>query len=66
MAINEATWDRALRVALGLGLLALTVVGPQTLWGLLGVIPLFTGIWGRCPMYRLLGLTTCPVSAGPC
>lgn len=30
MKINEAGWDRALRVVLVLGLLSLTVVGPQT------------------------------------
>ena len=62
MKINEAGWDRSLRVALGLGLLALTAAGPQTPWGLVGVIPLVTGLVGFCPLYRLVGLATCPVS----
>ena len=59
---NEGTLDRALRVALGLGLLALIFVGPQTMWGLLGVVPLVTGLLGSCPIYTALGLSTCPVN----
>lgn len=58
---NEGTTDRVLRVVLGLGLLSLVVVGPQTPWGWIGVIPLVTGLIGSCPLYRLLGLTTCPM-----
>jgi Inner membrane protein YgaP-like, transmembrane domain len=60
MTRNEATWDRALRVALGLGLLSLVLVGPQTLWGLVGLIPLATGLAGHCPLYRVCHLATCP------
>jgi hypothetical protein len=37
---NESSLDRGIRVVLGLGLLALTVIGPQTLWGLVGIVPL--------------------------
>jgi hypothetical protein len=58
MKLNENTIDRAVRVVLGLGLLSLTVVGPHTLWGLLGLIPLITGAVGFCPLYRLIGLKT--------
>lgn len=61
MKTNEATWDRGARVALGLVLLALTVVGPHTLWGLVGLVPLITGAVGFCPLYRLAGVSTCPV-----
>ncbi len=61
MKTNEATWDRGLRIALGLGLLSLTAVGPHTMWGLLGLIPLVTGLSGFCPLYRLFGLSTCPM-----
>jgi hypothetical protein len=60
---NEHTVERALRVALGLGLLSLTVVGPQTLWGLLGAVPLATGLLGSCPLYTLFGFSTCPVKS---
>jgi hypothetical protein len=56
---NEGVWDRALRVTAGLGLLSLVFVGPTTWLGLIGLVPLVTGIVGHCPLYRLIGLTTC-------
>lgn len=59
---NEHTIDRALRVVVGLFLLSLTVVGPQTPWGLVGLVPLLTGILGTCPLYRVLGISTCAVT----
>ncbi len=61
---NEGTLDRALRVVVGLGALSLVFVGPQTLWGLLGIVPLATGLAGTCPAYTLLGLSTCPMKKG--
>ena len=59
MTHNEATWDRTLRVIVGLGVLSLVVVGPQTLWGLLGLLPLVTGLVGYCPAYQVVGISTC-------
>lgn len=56
---NEGTMDRVVRVVLGLGLLSLTVVGPQTMWGLVGLVPLATGALGSCPLYSVLGFNTC-------
>jgi hypothetical protein len=56
--------DRAIRVALGLALLALVFVGPQTLWGLAGLILIATAFMGSCPIYTALGLNTCKL-AGP-
>ncbi len=56
---NEGTADRILRIVAGVVLLSLTVVGPKTSWGLLGLIPLLTGLVGSCPVYSLFGLNTC-------
>jgi len=56
---NEHTFDRAFRVLLGIALLSLTVVGPQSLWGLVGLVPLVTGLVGTCPIYMALGVSTC-------
>ena len=56
---NEGVVDRVIRIAVGLGLLSMTVVGPQALWGLVGLVPLLTGVLGFCPAYRLLGISTC-------
>ncbi len=60
MVRNEGSLDRVIRVALGLALLSLTVIGPKSLFGLLGLVPLLTGAAGFCPIYRVLGLRTCP------
>lgn len=61
MKTNEGKMDRIIRVVIGLGLLSLVLVGPQTMWGLVGLVPLFTGIFGFCPLYKVLGLNTCPM-----
>jgi Protein of unknown function (DUF2892) len=60
--INEGALDRTVRVVLGIALLSLTVVGPKSLIGLVGLTPLATGIIGFCPLYRLVGLNTCPTA----
>ena len=59
---NEHKVDRVLRVVLGLALLSLVFVGPKSLWGLVGIVPLATGALGSCPLYTLLGLSTCPAN----
>ena len=56
---NMGSVDRALRAIVGLILISLTVVGPQTLWGLVGLVPLLTAVAGFCPAYTLLGIKTC-------
>jgi len=62
LAVNEHPIERALRVVLGLGLLALVFVGPKTPWGWIGLVPLATGLIGSCPLYSLFGLSTCPIA----
>jgi len=57
---NEHPVERTLRIIVGVGLLSLVFVGPQTTWGLLGLIPLVTGLLGSCPLYTLFGISTCP------
>jgi Protein of unknown function (DUF2892) len=61
MRPNEGTIDRVLRVVVGLGVLSLAFVGPQTPWAYLGLVPLLTGLVGFCPLYAVLGLRTCPL-----
>ena len=56
---NVGNPDRAFRIILGIGLISLVFVGPQTLWGWVGVIPLLTAFVGLCPLYSLLGVNTC-------
>lgn len=60
---NEGTIDRFLRVTLGVVLIALVFVGPKTPWGWLGIVPLATGLLGTCPLYSILGISTCPMKS---
>jgi len=62
MKPNVGNVDRAARIVVGVVLLSLTVIGPQTLWGLLGIVPLATGLFRFCPAYSLLGTSTCPTA----
>lgn len=59
MKANVGGLDRILRIAAGFGLISLVFIGPQTPWGWVGVVPLFTGLFRFCPAYPLLGLSTC-------
>jgi hypothetical protein len=59
MTINEANWDRIARVVAGLLLIGLAATGKIGLWGYVGVVPLLTGALGHCPIYSMLGVSTC-------
>lgn len=59
MTINEALWDRIARVVVGLLLIGLAATGKIGLWGYVGVVPLLTGAAGHCPIYSMLGISTC-------
>ena len=59
---NVGGIDKILRIVVGLALISLVFIGPKTLWGLVGLVPLLTGVFGFCPFYPLLGLNSCPVT----
>ena len=61
MPTNVGPVDRALRAIVGLVLIALVFVGPQTAWGWIGLVPLLTAVIGFCPAYTLFGIKTCPL-----
>lgn len=56
---NVGGIDRVLRIVAGLVIFSLVFIGPQTPWGWLGLIPLLTGAVGFCPLYPILGVSTC-------
>ncbi len=58
---NVGTIDRTLRFALGIALLSMAFTGPKAAWGFLGLIPLLTATMSSCPLYTLLGFSTCKV-----
>lgn len=60
---NVGGVDRIIRIILGVVLLAyfVTAEGSVRWVGLLGLIPLLTAAMGSCPLYSVLGISTCPV-----
>ncbi|WP_408611616.1 YgaP family membrane protein [Leptospira ainlahdjerensis] len=64
MKTNEGNIDRIARIVVGLGLVVLGFM-TQGLLGtgisVFGLIPIATGVVGWCPLYSLLGISTCPV-----
>jgi hypothetical protein len=64
MKPNVGNVDRIIRLLLGIGMLSLIALSDNNLrWlGLVGLIPLFTGIKGWCPLYAMLGVSTCTVA----
>lgn len=59
MKQNVGGIDKTIRIIVGLGLISLVFVGPQSVWGWIGVVPLATALIGWCPPYALLGINTC-------
>lgn len=62
MKANVGGIDRILRIVAGLILIALAATGTVGLWGYIGVVPLLTGALRFCPLYPLLGISSCPLS----
>ena len=59
MVQNIGKLDRTIRFIVGAAVLSLVFIGPKTMWGLLGLIPLGTALVGWCPPYAMLGISTC-------
>jgi len=56
---NVGTLDQVIRIVLGLTLLVLFGIGWIGAWGLIGLVPLGTGLLRFCPLYHVLGIHTC-------
>lgn len=64
MTTNVGSIDRVLRIILGLALLWYALLAPASGYnwiGWVGVVPLLTALVGNCPLYSILGVSTCPV-----
>ena len=63
MKANVGGLDRVLRIVVGLVFLsAVAILDGNARWlGLIGLVPLLTGIFGYCPAYVLLGFSSCPL-----
>ena len=60
MSCNVGSVDRTLRLLIGFGAVALGVFS-HSWWGALGMIPLLTAGLKWCPLYRIFGLSSCPM-----
>ena len=58
---NVGNIDKLLCISAGVILLGLGASGLIGWWGLIGLVPLTTGLLNWCPAYRLLGINTCKV-----
>ena len=68
MVRNEGTVDRVVRVVLGVLLIAAWAFGwltgtPAVVLGVLGIVLVGTGAVGFCALYKVFGVSTCPVPA---
>lgn len=63
MQCNVGKTDKLLRIGTGIALLGLGASGVIGWWGLIGVVPLATGLLNWCPAYTLLGIKTCKTDA---
>jgi hypothetical protein len=63
MKSNVGGIDRVLRIVVGLALIALTLTGTIGVWGWIGLVPLATAAMGFCPLYTVLGFSSCPVKS---
>lgn len=66
MKANVGGIDKVIRIVVGLAILSLVFIleGNARWWGLIGLVPLATGVFNFCPAYALLGMSTCPTKKG--
>jgi hypothetical protein len=65
MKANVGGIDRILRIAVGALLIVLAALNAVGVWGYIGIVPVLTGLFRFCPVYPLLGISTCPMKQGP-
>ena len=58
MQANVGGADKWLRILVGLALIAWALMGGPV-WAWIGVVPLATGLFNFCPLYKLVGINTC-------
>jgi hypothetical protein len=60
MQQNVGSAEKTVRIIAGLAVLSLVffLEGNARWWGLIGLLPLVTGLSGFCPAYTLLGIST--------
>jgi hypothetical protein len=67
MKNNVGSIDKVVRIVIGIALLSMLflVEGSAKWFGLIGIVPLGTALMGWCPLYSLIGVSTCADKGGP-
>ncbi len=60
MEKNVGGIDKVVRIILGVVILLAGIIF-NSWWGIVGLVPLATGLFGRCGLYTVLGINTCPI-----
>lgn len=60
MKCNVGSTDKIIRIVLAIVIFVFGYVY-HSWWGLIGLIPLITAFIGFCPIYTILGVSTCKV-----
>jgi len=56
---NVGSIDKTVRIVLGVVIIAAGLYF-QNWFGVIGIIPLATAFMGSCPLYSVMGVSTCP------
>lgn len=58
MKCNVGITDKIIRIIIGL---VIGAVGYyfKSWWGLVGIVPIITGTFGFCPIYPIIGVSSC-------
>ena len=59
MKKNVGIIDRLIRIAVGINITSMVFIAPSSPLAMIGLAPLLTGIIAWCPLYILLGISTC-------
>ncbi len=59
--VNVGGIDKIARISAGVLLLILAIMGIGSPWTWIGIVPLVTGLAGRCPAYSIFGINTCGI-----
>ncbi|MCB0261678.1 MAG: DUF2892 domain-containing protein [Calditrichaeota bacterium] len=60
MKANVGSIDKIIRVVAGLGIIGAGFY-MGSWWGAVGLVPLLTASMGFCPLYKIIGVNTCPL-----
>ncbi|MEO7337463.1 MAG: DUF2892 domain-containing protein [Caldimonas sp.] len=63
MMQNVGNVDRAIRIVIGVAMIAASALGYIGVWGWIGIVPLATGLMRVCPAYLPFGFSTCSATS---